>query len=278
LDIPVPKAIATAEVDFAGAAARLGVPFVMQSPGGAGGQGTYLIRAEDDVRRALDRMPHIGCWLLSRFCGELTVNASGIVHADGVSLLPISIQTSGVERLGVGFGAYCGSDFAAAAALPAPVLRRAEQIALRIGQWLRERGHRGVFGADIAVDGQEPAVLEVNPRIQGSSWLIGCLEQHVLAILGATVPSPAPVAAKLPGSHLLVRWSGPAGVIHALPEPAEGVTALPSIGTTVLPGAIIARIESRGSLAEPTGRDLTPQTHALLDKLLGAIEITTAQV
>jgi hypothetical protein len=282
-----PVYTAPADVDFAATAASLGVPFVMQAPGGAGGQGTYLIGAKADVERALRQMPHVERWLLSRFAGELTINASGIVHADGVSPLPVSIQTSGVQRLGVGFGAYCGSDFAGAACLPAPVLDQARQICVRIGQWLGELGHRGVFGADIAVDGQELVVLEVNPRIQGSSWLIGCLEQHLLAILGAPCPSPAPSFTpssrdlREPGtaaSHLLVRWSGPAGVIHALPEPADGVTALPAIGTTVLPGAIIARIESGESLAEPTGRELRPRTHALLDKLLGAIEITTAKV
>lgn len=317
IDIRVPAAIATAGVDFAATAASLGLPFVMQAPGGAGGQGTYLIREKADVERGLAQMPHVDRWLLSRFSGELTINASGIVHADGVSMLPVSIQTSGIQRLGVGFGAYCGSDFAGAASLPAPVLEQAAQVGVRIGQWLRGLGHRGVFGADIAVDGHDLAVLEVNPRIQGSSWLVGCLEQHVLALLGAPDPAPAqaPKSAKLPGnspvgaasngilpgsspvggvgsgllpgkmrdlgtpgSHLLVRWSGPAGVIHALPEPAEGITALPAIGTTVLPGAIIARIQSPESLAEPTGRDLKPETHALLDKLLGAIEITTANV
>lgn len=314
IDIRVPEAIAAGDVDFAATAASLGLPFVMQAPGGAGGQGTYLIREKADVERGLAQMPHVERWLLSRFSGELTINASGIVHADGVSMLPVSIQTSGIQRLGVGFGAYCGSDFAGAAGLAAPVLEQAGQVGVRIGQWLRDLGHRGVFGADIAVDGQDLAVLEVNPRIQGSSWLVGCLEQHVLAILGAPAPNPEPNPAPgsgnlpgnspveaagsgmlpgksrdpgaagitgtrgTPGSHLLVRWSGRAGVIHALPEPAEGITALPAIGTTVLPGAIIARIQSAESLAEPTGRDLKPETHALLEKLLAAIEITTANV
>ncbi|HZM82252.1 MAG TPA: ATP-grasp domain-containing protein [Candidatus Limnocylindrales bacterium] len=310
IDIRVPMAIATGDVDFAATAASLGAPFVMQAPGGAGGQGTYLVETKQDVERAQGQMPHVERWLLSRFSGELTINASGIVHADGVSPLPVSIQTSGIQRLGVGFGAYCGSDFAAAAGLPAAVLHQAGQISLRIGQWLREQGHRGVFGADIAVDGQELSVLEVNPRIQGSSWLVGCLEQHLLAILGAdtpstpSTPSPAPRSGDLPGnspvdradhgtlpgklrdlgqprtagSHLLVRWRGPAGVIHALPEATVGITALPAVGTTVLPGAIIARIQSAESLAGPTGHDLRPQTHALLDRLFGAIEITTASV
>jgi len=277
IDVRVPTAVATAVVHFSATATRLGVPFVMQAPGGAGGQGTYLIRAKADVERAVAQMPHVERWLLSRFSGEQTINASGIVHADGVDLLPVSIQTSGIQRLGVGFGSYCGSDFAAAAALPAAVLEQAERICVRIGQWLQQLGHRGIFGADIAVDGNELAVLEVNPRIQGSSWLVGRLEQHVLAILGGPVP-PASGRPGTPGSHLLVRWSGRAGVIHALPEAVEGITALPAIGTTVLPGAIIARIQSAESLAEPTGRDLKPQTHALLDKLLGAIEITTANV
>jgi len=276
IDIPVPTAIATADVDFKTIAATLGVPFVMQAPSGAGGQGTFLIHTLQDAQRAQAQQPHVDRWLLSRFCGELTINVSGIAHADGVRQLPVSIQTSGVPRLGVDFGAYCGSDFVAAANLPDAVLVQAAQICARIGQWLQERGHRGVFGADVAVDGQELAVLEVNPRIQGSSWLVGCLEQHVMAILGA--PVPACTEAPAPGSHLLVRWSGPAGVIHAVPAAAEGITALPTVGTTVLPGAIIARIQAPHSLALPGGRELQPSTHALLDRLLESFEITTANV
>lgn len=281
LDLGVPTAVVTGEVEFTATASALGAPFVMQSPNSAGGQGTYLVSSQADVDGAVRRQPHIDRWLLSRFAGELTVNAAGIVYADGVRPLPVSIQTSGVGRLGVDFGAYCGSDFAAAAGLPAPVLEQATEISVRIGQWLHGLGHRGLFGADIAVDGHELAVLEVNPRIQGSSWLAGCLEQHLLAVLGAPLTSSQPPAAG--GSHLLVRWSGPAGVIHALPDTGElggvRVGALPAVGTTVLPGAIIARLESAAaSLALPTGHELEPATHRLLDRLLGGFDITTADV
>jgi formate-dependent phosphoribosylglycinamide formyltransferase (GAR transformylase) len=279
LGIPVPEALVLApgEISFPAIARRLGTPVVMQSPNGAGGQGTHLIENEAQLGTALRGQPNIERWLLSRFCGEVTINVAGVSHVDGVRLLPASVQASGIAEVGSGFGSYCGSDFGAAGQLPAGVLDQAYRHSARLGEWLRERGHLGLFGADIAVCGREIAFLEVNPRIQGSSWLLGkaqaaqgeraCLEDHVRALLGAPVENSG-LPAAVTGSHLLVRWTGPAGVVKRLPtEKLNGVSGLPGLGVTVLTGAILARLESAGSLVTPDGRRLTAPAKELLGSL-----------
>jgi hypothetical protein len=286
--VPVPDELIVdpTGVDFRSLRASLGTPFVMQSPNGAGGQGTFLIRDERDLRGAVGASPHIQRWLASRYAGDLTINIAGVVHRDGVSLLPASVQSSGISDLGMEFGAYCGSDFNSGA-VASDVLRRAYQHVVVVGEWLREVGHLGLFGADIAVDGEHLAFLEVNPRVQGSSWLLSklqrergaapCLTRHVQALLGSPAATVDPVEI-VGGSHLLMRWDGPVGVVCAVPAPLPTpgeirVSALPDIGVAIHPGAILARLESDRSLASPDGRTLLPTTKTIVDALRAGVDV-----
>ncbi|MCP2322788.1 hypothetical protein HDA40_001295 [Hamadaea flava] len=285
LGLPVPEELIldASDVDFATVARKLGTPFVMQAPSGAGGQGTYLVSAESAVTKALTGQPHVSHWLFSQYAGDMTINAAGVVHADGVRLLPVSTQSSGIRELGFGFGAYCGSTFGSLA--ESAVEAAAIEAAAVVGEWLRSLGHRGVFGIDIAVGGSQLALLEINPRVQGSSWLLSelqdepCLVSHVEALLGvplgASLRQPDPVR---PGSHLLLRWDGPAGVVHDLPEPPPGVSGLPERGVTLLPGAIMARFESGKPMTTSDGRALTENARRRILSLKEGFDITPARL
>ncbi|GIH04834.1 hypothetical protein Rhe02_29010 [Rhizocola hellebori] len=289
LGVPVPQAVVVAadQIDFREHARLLDLPFVLQAPEGAGGQGTYLIHAKEDLYEAITRHPHVERWLASRYCGDITINVAGVVHRDGVQLFPASVQSSGIASVGSGFGAYCGSDFGAATTIAAAVLQQAHHHAGQIGQWLREEGHLGLFGADIAVSGDHLAFLEVNPRIQGSSWLLSraqrelrrkpCLEQHVQALLGQPLADPGPEPVAVGGSHLLVRWTGPQGIVRSVATQSVAadvaITAAPRLGTVLMPGAIVARLESPHSLAAPDGRSLLPETESRLRSFLASVEL-----
>jgi len=229
------------------------------------------------VTKAVAQQPHITHWLFSKYAGDLTINAAGIVYDDGVRLLPVSTQSSGIRELGFGFGAYCGSTFGTTD-FPAAV-----EAAAVVGEWLRGLGHRGLFGIDIAVCGSQLSLLEINPRVQGSSWLLSvlqdepCLVSHVEALLGVPLGvallAPAPVRT---GSHLLLRWDGPAGVVHDLPRPPAGVTGLPERGVTMLRGAIMARFEAAEAMTTSDGRALTSAARAAVAALKAGFDITPA--
>jgi hypothetical protein len=286
LGVPVPRelVLGRSDVDYDSIGRSLGTPFVLQTPNGAGGQGTHLIQEPGDLALALARQPLVDRWLASAYAGDTTVNISGVVHSDGVRLMPPSLQVSGIAELGFGFGGYCGSDFATDVQLT--------EVGRAVGEWLRERGHRGIFGVDVAVDGERVALLEVNPRIQGSSWLLSMIQQrqgdvpvliqHVQALLGMPLGTPFLDAEPLraAGSHLLVRWKGAPGVVLDRPALATTatITAMPAKGTRIEPGAILARIEAGHSLTAPDGRSLTGATALLVDHLLAGFTIDTARL
>jgi hypothetical protein len=289
LGVSLPKALvvdATAGA-FREAAAALGLPFVLQSPQGAGGAGTHRIDNEVQFVDAVGCQPHVPRWLASAYAGDRTINVAGVVDESGTGGLTASVQTSGIAELGAAFGAYCGSDFGQAKTLPPAVLRAAYEQTLHIGGWLHALGHRGIFGADIAVSGTDIAFLEVNPRIQGSSWLVskleradggqGALVHHVRALLGAADTANRGPAPQRAGSHLLVRWTAPTGVVRSVPRaPAGGVvtvTGLPAVGTLITGGAIMARLESAESLTTPDATALRPHVRDLLARLRHNLEV-----
>jgi hypothetical protein len=279
LGLPVPEAIAlhVSEITYEAVVRRLGEPFVLQAPGGAGGQGTYLVRDRTELLAALSGSPEIGQWLISRYAGDLTINVAGVVHVDGVRMLPPSLQISGIPELQSDFGAYCGSAFGPLD-VDARVLARASAHVATIGEWLREMGHRGLFGVDIAVDRDRLALLEVNARVQGSSWLLSslqgideaCLVEHCEAILGRPLGARLVESVDVPsGQHLLVRWGGSASRVRGVAPPANAatITGLPSTGTLLQPGALLGRIASPFPLSTPDGHALTPEARSAVAAL-----------
>lgn len=296
LDVPVPDSVVVPAPEALAAyprlVERLGRPFVLQAPQGAGGQGTSLVTTAAELAAAVRDEPHVARWLASAYAGDVTINVAGVVYRDRVVVSPASVQASGLAELGAAYGAYCGSDFGAVRAIGPDRLERAYEGAARIGAWLHHCGHRGIYGADIAVsnvsDG-DIAFLEVNPRIQGSSWLLSAAQaergrppaliEHVRALLDEE-PGDGPVPVEravepLSGSHLLLRWTGPQRSVESAPRSGEyrvgpervTVTARPGPGTVLVPGAITARLHAAGSLVGPDG-SLGPGLRELVGRLV----------
>lgn len=106
--------------------------------------------------------------------------------------------------------------------------------------------------------------------------------QHVQALLGMPLGTRLRVDGQLrgSGSHLLVRWRGRAGVVvdrPALPANEVEVTGMPSVGTRIEPGAIMARLAAPHSLAAANARSLTAATATSVDHLLAGFSVDTAR-
>lgn len=295
LGIPVPDSLVAEarECDYPSLSRRLGPVVVLQDPHGSGGVGTVRITGADDLDTALQAHPRITRWLASRWVGEVTVNLHGLIPASGpVAASAPSLQLAGIAETGTGFGEYGGSDFAAPHRILDPaVIDRCAALVRRIGLSLSGMGHVGLFGVDMAVDGRAVTVIEVNARVQASTWLLGEAEleagavpmlcRHFLALAGyRTGVEPEPAVSQ-GGCTLLVRHIGAAPVkagsalrpgVYDLAEGfswrrlgiglldcgAEEVVVgdLPRPGTMVEPGATLARMTARAPLAIDGGRRL----------------------
>jgi hypothetical protein len=285
-------------VDYAALRRRFGRVFVAQRPRGNGGRGTYLITAEADV----PALPVRSRWLISAYAGDTVLNFHGFIPVQGSPLvLRPSVQLTDVVGIGSGFGQYSGSDFAAPARLSAVALSRCRDAMRRIASALRELGYRGVFGVDFVVRGDDARALELNRRMQGSTWLLGELEldagalptmlRHVLERQGISTTSDVDLSPRA-GGQLIIRHTGvparllraPQSGVHWLRggqlcwrRPGWGllecgprdcaVVNVPQPGTLLYPGAILARLVTRTALTKTNGSALTTYGQRILDNL-----------
>ncbi|MFE6050581.1 ATP-grasp domain-containing protein [Kitasatospora sp. NPDC056446] len=298
-------------LDHRALARRFGERYVVQTPRGSGGHGTHLVTREEDLPRAgtTGQGTHgpaaqeTGPWLVSGYVEGTPVNVHGLVSADGtVRVLRPSVQLTRVEGVGAAFGAYSGCDFGAPALLAPRALERATGLTRQIGAALARLGYRGLFGADFVLDdGDRALLLELNCRMQGSTWLLGELElaehalpaalRHLLERHGHPTggePRTDPAGA----AQLVVRHTGsparvrtaPTGGLHRLKDgllqrcgagfgllecgPDDvALLQLPSPGTLLHPGVPLARIVARHPLTTPDGTALTPYARQLVDAL-----------
>ncbi|WP_406199799.1 ATP-grasp domain-containing protein [Kitasatospora sp. NBC_01560] len=301
LGVPTPAStVVSGRPDHRVLGRRFGAVYVAQTPRGSGGNGTHLVR---DAAEAA-ALPAHERWLVSEYVGDTALNVHGFVGPDGLpQVLNPSLQLIGVEGTGCRFGQYAGCDFEAPERLSPPALRRCLEATERIGWGLAGLGYRGLFGADFVLRGDQAFALEINCRVQGSSWLLGEIEleradgrlpsllRHVLGRHGVpTLGKPGPDPAQ--GVQLTVRHTGAAVRAERAPQagayalrdgalvrrgdaagllecgPDETVLVnLPPAGALLHPGAVLARLVTRRSLTAPDGRTLTAHGRALVDAL-----------
>ena len=193
--------VVDAAVGFAAVADGLGSPFVLQAPHGYSGARTLLVGDAEalQVARAALRAPRLRAtaWVAGR---PVTLNAC--VTAAGVAMSAPCVQVTGEAGLTRHSLGSCGNDWSwpGLAVLDLSVYRRTVRV---LGEALADDGFRGIFGVDFVqpLDGGEPWLIEVNPRLVASVSLHAQLElragrlplaaRHVMALLD-------PVADALP--------------------------------------------------------------------------------
>ncbi|MHB8324670.1 MAG: ATP-grasp domain-containing protein [Candidatus Dormibacteria bacterium] len=196
--LPLPETVAgPAGPELLEPALALGLPLVFQLAHGFSGASTYPVASEVELRRLLLAFASRACRIAEMVEGT-PVTVTGVAFPDQVVTGPACRQLTGIPLLTPYPLGSCGNDFQARV----PHRELVEETAARVGAWLREQGHRGVFGVDLVVsDAGRCWCIEVNPRLVASVplWTLSArdrgepslLDQHLSCFgFGPQLPAP----------------------------------------------------------------------------------------
>ncbi|ARZ72414.1 hypothetical protein SMD11_6838 [Streptomyces albireticuli] len=173
------------------------------------GRGTVLVDSPSDLQDFLDTWPGEPV-KLSRYAPGISLTVTACAGPDRTIVSAVSHQLVGLPELAAGWGTHCGNQLVHPDDLPAGWYGQAREAARRVGEVLRGRGFRGVFGLDLVEDTGRLTAVEVNPRFQTVVSLVQAVERgagllpslglHILSFLLPALPDP--VARELPpGPH-----------------------------------------------------------------------------
>lgn len=120
-------------------------------------------------------------YLISAFVPGISVNTAMVVTPDYIHCGWPSVQILGepLSRVDSEFG-YCGNNFSATHDFPAQDIATLATLATRLGQHFAAMGYVGYLGADWIYDHDGKWwLIEVNPRLQGSSLALSLFENAV---------------------------------------------------------------------------------------------------
>ena len=295
--LPVPDFVAgRAGRELAEAAGRLGLPLVFQLAHGFSGASTHRVETPADLMEI--NLRHLGhpC-RISRLVSGTPVTVSGVAHHDFLEMGPACLQLTGIPTLTPHPMGSCGNDFGSLV----PHRSAVEETAHRLGCWVRDQGHRGVFGVDLVVEPDGTCwCIEVNPCLVASVplWSLSArdtgqaslLDLHLscfglarggpgaltchwsqLILYRRAPPSPAPLPAT--GCGVIDSAGGfqrTGDLSLDGPPPGQvGLVVRPSAG----PGQEVARVIMEGPLVDPEG-ELLPPLRALATSLRAQLEMT----
>lgn len=189
---------------------RYGIPFVLQHPTKGGGKGTFFIKNKEDFELTLKKIG--ATWdeenqkkinppeqiVVAQFIQGPSPSVTACVTRHGILSTNLQYQLLDIPELynsEKGSGLFCGHDWTGSD-FKELVNQQAYRIIEKVGQYLKEKGYRGIFGLDFIQDKKTEKlyVVECNPRFLGSYPVINMaqirnseppiLAFHILEFLG----------------------------------------------------------------------------------------------
>ncbi len=163
--IPIAKGeiIESNKINYKDLAVKYGEAFVIQIDRAHTGAGTFFIRSESDWNDFLkDYNGNI--IKVSEFIQGEPYTINGCVTKAGVFVSGLQYQITGYKDLTSGEGSTVGNDWSYASQLAASSLQQAARITQDIGNLMKAKGYRGLFGIDLILKREEWFVIEINAR------------------------------------------------------------------------------------------------------------------
>lgn len=262
LDIPTPELLTPQHAHY---------PAVVKPRFGAGGRDVTVVYSDEQLRRAMRAIASTGAEpIVQQLVEGVRISASVVATRDGAKTVCLNEQLCGEPFLHAPHLRYCGN----ISPISCHRQRRIERLAELVCE---ELGLLGSCGVDFVV-GDEPWVIEVNPRFQGSldtveeALGVSIFRAHVDAILGREIK----LATSRSGVWARGIYHTPVDVVVG-DEPFfyEGLKSgtlrdVPRVGTHMPEGEPLVSLMAHGSSREQAMRRLM-ELSAHVDALVGFI-------
>jgi glutathione synthase/RimK-type ligase-like ATP-grasp enzyme len=152
------------QLDYGNLTSELGGKFVIQFNKGHTGMGTKFIKSEQDLNELKAQFPGRQVRIAQFIEGQAyTLNAC--VGANAIYIGGLSKQITGDKDLTPYEGATIGNDWEYRAEINNENIKQIENDVITIGEAMRAKGYRGLFGIDLIINGEGKAfIIEINAR------------------------------------------------------------------------------------------------------------------
>lgn len=176
--------------------------FVIQLRNGYAGSSTFFIRNNDDYIRILNNFSHnlnnkkAFPVKVSKLIKGAAITVNACVSAADIYIGKPCFQITGEKMCTNNPGTTCGNDWGALS-VSAKALGEIDGIGKKVGEYLKSKGYKGIFGLDFIISekNEEVYLIEINPRFVASvpfytkleikNSVIPMIALHFLDFLGA---------------------------------------------------------------------------------------------
>lgn len=147
---------------------------VLQYANSCGGEGSFIYPNSSLISLCNETFSNDDLFIISPYLEKsITACCHIIIYENDILVFPPNICNSYKSTETCMYRPiYCGSDYISAMNLPNLIKSRIIELSNTIGSKLSNIGYRGVCGIDFLVDDKNVFMLEINPRYQGSSFLV----------------------------------------------------------------------------------------------------------
>lgn len=169
LNISKPEAIIITLKDavFEELTTKFGVRFVVQFDRGHTGSGTFFIENEPELNRLKLTFPERSV-KISEFVEGNAYTLNACITSKGVFLGGLSYQITGTPGVANSPSATIGNDFSYRPDIDAQMLSKIISEMTVLGEFMKNKGFRGLFGIDLIVNRDGFKLIEINARQSAS--------------------------------------------------------------------------------------------------------------
>ncbi len=190
---PFPRQVITInQTQLQAAGKKFGWPLVVQFDRGLAGEGTFLLKDETVIADFAASYEGKSGVAAPKVTGR-TITLNACVVSSGVVLGAPFLQISGVKELNATWSGTCGNDYGVELGITAEQRQNIFDQTLAVGELMRGRGYKGLFGLDfmvsdqvqlIEINARPPASVPTFTQLEHANDEVPLLGLHLLEFLG----------------------------------------------------------------------------------------------